>query len=536
MNVQTERLENHTVRLTVEVPKERFDQARASVIRKVSGRINIPGFRKGKVPPSMVVKYVGEAYILEEVMESLGQDVYKEALESAGIEPAAPGSMDDFAPEPEVKFTYTVPLAPEVTLGDYRSFRLEFNEPETTENDVDVELRMLQREFAETTESEGAVEAGDRITCDLHSFFVAEDAEAAEGEIDVHDREEEPYVHRHGAVIDLREGDDEPLAPGFTAQMVGAATGETRTFRITLPSGDPKINEDAAGRTVEFVVTVQKIEKVTLPELNDELAAQISERYGWDTVDESATATEAENAASDESEAVEEAEVADEAADAEVAAEESSDESEPEEDSESLPPATRPLNLAELRERIRDVIESRSKDEARQTYANSVLEHVIETSTVAYHEASVEQQIDDMIEDFKERLQQNRLSLDLYLKSTGRTMDDVRADYRPSAENQLRRSLAVREFAQAERLSVSQEDLNARLQTVFADIGAEAVGQLGLLNNPQFASNLINNLMSQKIEERAVAIGRGEAPELGQAEEAPEQEPSPEATESSTEQ
>ena len=76
MNVQTERLENHSARLTVEVPQERYSKAREASIKTISAKINIPGFRKGKVPASMVVKYVGEAYILEEVMEHLGQEVY----------------------------------------------------------------------------------------------------------------------------------------------------------------------------------------------------------------------------------------------------------------------------------------------------------------------------------------------------------------------------------------------------------------------------------------------------------------------------
>lgn len=534
MNVQTERLENHSIRLTVEVPQERFDRARASVIRKIGGKINIPGFRKGKVPPNMIVKYVGEAYILEEAIESLAQDIYKEALESTGIEPAAPGSMDDFTSEPEVKFTYTIPLAPEITLGDYRSFRLKYDEPETTENEVDAAMRSLQREFAKTSETDEPAAVGDRITCDLHSFFVAEDAETADGEIDVHDREEEPYIHQHGAVIDLHEGEDEPLGPGFTAQMIGARVGEKRTFRITFPSDKPNIREDVAGRTIEFVVQVHKIEKVTLPQLNDELAAQISERYGWNVLDESespdeaAATTEAEQRA----DALAEPTDGDDHAESVVA----QDEADTEQIEASQPPKTRPLTLAEIRERVRNNIETQKKAEVRREYANSVLEHVIETSTITFHEASVEQEINDMIEELKERLKENRLSLDLYLKTRGITYDDMREQLRPSAERRLRQGLAIRQFAEAEGLSVSQEDMYVRLQTLFPDISSENMSQLGLLNNPQFASNLVNSLMSQKIEERAIAIGRGEAPELGQAEEGPAQEPSPEVTESSTEQ
>lgn len=541
MNVQTERLENHAARLTVEVPQERYAKARDKSIKALSGRINIPGFRKGKVPASMVVKYVGEQYILEDVMDNLGQEVYKEALDIAGVEPAAPGSLDDFKLEPQITFVYTVPLAPEVALGDdYREFRAEFNEPVTTDKDVEAELRAFQREFAETTATDDPVQLGDRITADLHSFFVPAEAETDAEGTDVHDREEEPYVHRHGAVIDLREGEDEPLAPGFSAQMVGAKAGETRVFRITLPEAGENVTAEVAGKTVEFVVTVEKVERITTPPLDDALAAKISERYGWEdlgtveaeTLGEKADRLieEAEDEADAEKpetvlakadmtaeggvshvvetdEAIAEGEAPEAAAKAEMA--------------EETLPVPQPLTLEQVRERIRETIDARSKEQAREQFANRVLEHVISGSTVKYNEASVEAEIDDLIEDFKNRLAQNRVTLDLYLKSTGKTLDDIRADYRAPAETRLKRSLAVREFAKREGLAVSQQDLTDRLMTVFTDLGAESVQQLGLLNNEQFASNMINNLMSQKIEERAVAIGRGEAPDLNAAPEQP---------------
>lgn len=543
MNVQTERLENHVARLTVEVPQERYAKTREASIKALSGKVNIPGFRKGKVPASMVVKYVGEAYILEEVMERLGQDVYREALEIAGVEPAAPGSMDDFKLDPAVTFVYTVPLAPEVTLNDsYRDFRSEYSEPETNDTDVETELRAFQREFAETVESEEPVAVGDRITADVHSFFVTPEAETNAEETDVHEREEEPYVHRHGAVLDLSEGDDEPLAPGFNAQMVGAKIGETRVFRITMPEIGDNVNPDLAGKTVEFVVTVDKIERITLPELDDALAAQVSERYGWETLGENELETlgeKTERLSDGEAEGetpsdpapetvIAKADMTAEGGNAHVTATDEAvaegqiDESAViEEIKEETLPVKHPLTLEQLRARVYQMIDDRSKSQAREQYANAVLEHVISNAEVRYSDASVEAEIDDMIEDFKNRLQQNRVTLDLYLKSTGKTLDDIRVDYCEPAETRLKRSLAVREFANREKLLVSQQDLTDRLMSVFTDLGAESVQQLGLLNNEQFAANMINNLMSQKIEERAVAIGRGEAPDLNAAPEQP---------------
>lgn len=509
LNVQTERLENHSARLTVEVPQERYEKARDAAIKTVSKKVNVPGFRKGKVPASIVLKYVGEAYILEEIMESLGQAVYKEALDIAGVEPAASGSMDDFKTDPNITFIYTVPLAPEVVLPeDYRDIRFDYSEPTVGEAEVETELRAFQREFGETVDSEAPAAAGDRITADLHSFFVTPETTEDSAETDVHDREEEPYVHRHGAVLDLNEGEDEPLAPGFTANVVGANVGDTRVFRITFPETSDKLNEELLGKTVEFVVTIEKIQKVTVPALDDALAAKISERYGWENLgeDDGETLSEAVERLAAEGEELVEGEPV-EAAEGEEAA-----------------PAERvstPLTLEQVRGRVLETIDERTKKQAREAYANKVLEKVIEGSSVTFNEASVEAEIDDMLEDFKNRLSQNRLTLDLYLKSSGQSLEDIRSEYRAPAETRLRRSLAVREFADKEGLRVSQEDLTERLMSVFTDIGPEVIQQMGLLNNQEFTANMINSLMSQKIEERAIAIGRGEALDLNTASEEP---------------
>src|SRR5690606_23555810 len=146
-------------------------------------------------------------------------------------------------------------------LGSYRDVRVEFTQPEVTDEDVDRALQSLLEGEAESEETEGPVEAGDRITVDIHSFFVNEEqdaaaegetqpeAEAGEGEGaeassdegdehdhgDIHEHDGEPFIHEHGLQVILHEGDDEPLGPGFTAQMIGASVGETREFNITYP-------------------------------------------------------------------------------------------------------------------------------------------------------------------------------------------------------------------------------------------------------------------------------------------------------------
>lgn len=520
MNISTEQLDNHSVRLTVEVDSATLENAKREAIRAVSGKVNIPGFRKGKAPAAMITRYVGEAYILEEAIESLGQKLYREALEQSELEPAAPGSMDDFKLEPPT-FIFTVPLAPSVVLNEnYRDIRLEYVEPVIGEAEVEAELRNLQRELAESVESQDGAEVNDRLTADLHSFFVETESEI-DAETDVHERKEKAYIHRHGAVIPLLEGAEEPLAPGVTAQLVGVKAGETRTFRITFPTAeqDANINPELAGKTVEFVIAVEKVEKLILPDIDEALAAKISERFNWDQ--ESDDFMDDEDLFDDEDDSdlleikLEEELIAEAEVDqAEVDQAEVEASAEDSELTEGDDDTFKPLTLDEVRVKLKDVVARRELDKVRDEYANKVLEQVIEGAQVKFHDASVEAEIDDMVEDLKERLRQNRLDLDTYLRQTGRTIEEIRADYREPAANFLRRSLAVREFARAEKLQVTQDDIQTRLIEVLGNLDSEIIKELGLMRDERFINNLANNLMTQKIEARAIAIGKGEAPDL----------------------
>lgn len=269
MNIQTERIENHQARITVEIGADRLEKAMQSAARKIANRVNIPGFRKGKAPYNILVKYVGQGAILEEAVELLGNDVYKEALDGAKVDPYGPGALEDFKLEPAPTFQFTVPLQPEVNLGDYREVRLDFTVPTVEDDAVNNAMKRLQQDHAVVEESTRPVEAGNRVTLDIHSHFVGDPEEGQSG-----GKDGEEVFHQHDAVINL-DPTDEPLAPGFVAALAGTNLAETKKFELTYPDDKTKY-EDLAGRKVEFHVTVKKIENVTLPSLNDDFATRIT--------------------------------------------------------------------------------------------------------------------------------------------------------------------------------------------------------------------------------------------------------------------
>jgi trigger factor len=502
LNIQTEHLENNIARLTVEIDAERLEKAKQSTVRNLSKRVNIPGFRKGKAPYNMVVRYLGEPTILEETMETLGQEVYRESLDQSGLQPYGPGQLEDFKLDPLPTFIYTLPLQPKVDLGAYREVRRDYASPEVTDEMVNKEIELLQEQEALIEESQRPVAVDNRVTIDIHSYFVDEnddetmfeelspeeaqapadatveavqeetDAEFEDDEEDYdplhdHDDDHEPYIHQHNLVIRLRQGDDEPIGPGFTAALIGANVNEVREFEITYPTTE-NVNPDIAGRTVKFIVEIKKIETMTLPPINDEFAARFTERFA-----KPAPETSLETTAQPQ-----------------------------------------PLSLLELRIRLRELLAEDAEAAALNEYANAVLDNMVSGATIAFPEEMVEDQIDDIMANVESRLNQQGLSMEIFRMVTGKTEDTLRADYRTQAVGLLERSLVLGEVMMSEQISVTDAEVDAELESIAAQFGEQASTVMRSLRTQTMLSSIVNRMLQEKTMERIGQIGRGLAPEL----------------------
>ncbi|NJL58108.1 hypothetical protein HC928_25585 [bacterium] len=493
MNIQTERLEDHTARLTVEIDAERLEKAKRSAAKQIARQVNIPGFRKGKAPYHIVVRNFGEATILNEAVEELSQQIYRETLEqSEDLQPYGPGAWDDFKLEPSPTFIYTVPLKPTVELGDYRSVRVDYEAPQTSDAAVDEAMERLRQQEALVEEVSGPVELHHRVTLDIHSEFVdeapakpsAEDEAVAEASSDdttpvaqeedaavdpeeagaddhdaAGDEEEvqslpqkgDAFIHEHDATVVL-DPDDEPVMVWFNDHIIGISAGEAAEFELTVPDDDPDY-EDIAGRRVHFHVTVKKVESVTLPELNDQFAARVTE---------------------DEEE---------------------------------------PLTLLQLRMRIRDNLQEELTRRYDEAYAGNVLDSIVKQATIAFPDAMVEEQMDAMVEDLESNLRQQGISLDVYTRVTGQDKDAIRAQYREPAIESVRRGLVLTYVMEAEQVSVSDEDIDARIEEMLTRFGASAEGLRSLFDTPAMRDNIARDLLNAAGMKQMSAIGRGIAPE-----------------------
>jgi trigger factor len=482
LNIQTERLADHTARVTVEVDAERLNQAKQKAAQRISKQINVPGFRKGKAPYRVLVNFVGEQAIMDEAVELLSNDIYRDVLVESQLEPYGPGSLENFNPEPTPALTFVVPLQPEVSLGDYRSIRLDYEKPEIEDDAVNRAMKSLQEQNAVVEESHQPVILGNRVTMDIHSTVEEGEAEAeakaeseeaaapeAEGETPSaetweadthqhehdhdHDHDDNVFLHEHNTSLIL-DSDHEPL-PGFAEALVGAAAGDRRTFTLVAP--DTEEYTDIAGKNVKFDVVVKKIESITLPALNDDLAARL-------TADEE-----------------------------------------------------KPLSLLELRIRVRENLETAGAERYDSDFANRALNQITEGAQIAYPEAMVVDEVEQFLQQMDQSLRQQGLTLQDYMKIYNKSTEDLYNEYREGAEQRVRRSLVMRQIVLDEHITVTDEDIEAEISRIVERFGEDRQDSIRrMFKDRSMRENVLNDLLTRRVQERMIAIAKGEAPELPQ--------------------
>jgi len=259
LTVTTEPLESRQLAMTIEVAEERIDQEMRKAARKIAQQVRIPGFRKGRVPFHILLQFVGREAIIGEFVDELGQDVYKEALEQEGLEPFYMGTLDNVDTEQAVRFHLTIPLPPEVTLGEYRDLRVEEEEVEADEEQIQERVQAILEQNADYVEADRPSQYGDLMTIDLRG--VALDDEGNESETIVFDEED----------WDVTPDQENPMEPaGLDEELVGLSPGEEKSFEIAWPEDSPSMY---AGATVRFSIKVHKTQAFqTPPEMTDEIA------------------------------------------------------------------------------------------------------------------------------------------------------------------------------------------------------------------------------------------------------------------------
>lgn len=260
MSVKWEKQEGNEGVLTIEVSAEDFNDALDQAFKKVVKDVQIPGFRKGRIPRNIFENRFGVESLYQDAVDFVLPGAYTKAIDETGIEPIDQPSIDvgEINKNEPVVFTATVQVKPEVTLGEYKGIEVEKKDIEVTDEDVEQALEELREKHVELIiKEDGEVEDGDTVVIDFEGFSDGEAFEGGKGE-------------NHS--LEIGSGQ---FIPGFEEQLVGKKSGEETEVEVTFP--EEYHAEDLAGKAATFKVKIHEIKAKELPELDDDFAQDVDE-------------------------------------------------------------------------------------------------------------------------------------------------------------------------------------------------------------------------------------------------------------------
>lgn len=431
MKIETTPREDHQVTLTVEIEVDQFEGAKRRSARQISKRGKIAGFRPGKAPYDVIRRQYGDEAILEGAVDILLDEVYPKALEEAKLEPAAAGSLEKIESFDPPTFIFTVPLRPEVDLGDYRKIRKAYKFKKPGKKEVDAKLEELQKMYATTESVERPIEEGDYVMTAIEGDWARES---------------------HAVFIAPETRDNELPFPGFGKKLIGMAAGESKSVTKTFP--DDNEDETLRGK-IKFDVTIKTVRGTTFPELNDEFAQTVGAGE----------------------------------------------------------------TLEDLRNLLEQNLEAESQAEYDDEYFSELIEKIKEKATIKYPPQVLGHETEHVIEDIKQRLAQQGVEFDTYLKMQDTDLEKfTEEEARPVAQKRLERSLIFDEVARLEKIEVVEADLENEFNRTLMDLAQQGYDLNNVKGGQRVQREIANNIAMQSATqiitrqtlERLKAIATGE--------------------------
>ena len=259
MEAKMEKIDVNVVKFEVKVEADKFKEALTRAYKKNVKKFNVPGFRKGKVPMSVVKKYYGVEVLLEDAVNFAIEGSYANVLKENNVRPVDFPKVEVVQAEEGKDLIYTaeVTVYPEVELGAYKGLNVEKKTYEVTEEEVVAKLKEMQEKNARVEVKEGAIENGNIAVIDFKGFIDGVAFEGGEG---------------HDYSLEIGSGS---FIDNFEEQLVGAKAGDKVEVNVTFPENYGK--EELNGKPAKFEVEVKEVKAKELPVLDDEFAKEVSE-------------------------------------------------------------------------------------------------------------------------------------------------------------------------------------------------------------------------------------------------------------------
>lgn len=418
LKTQIQELEANKVALTVEVEQEKVKAAYDSFYKRAARSIKVPGFRQGKIPRNIIAKFIGPDAVKEQVEEELIQEVYPQAIRESKLVPISRFELEESKLEENAPFVFKAVFEVKPKLGDftYTGLTTQIQREIIDDESVKKVFQQLQEQYS----SNETVENGE---LQVNDYFTAKIEVSCDGEID-EELSEENATHK------LTENDK------LFSSCLGMKDGETKEFKITL---DKEVDTDSKyhGKTLDYKVTLERISRPKLPELNDEFATKVGEFE----------------------------------------------------------------SIKVLEEKIKEDLEQRAKSDAEDRAFDDVIDQIINSYEFDVPEAMVQSTIDFFIEGLDRRWRQYGTTIQDYLRNAGKDVNEFRESFRERAVKQTKQMLIIETIGKKENIEVTDVEFREEIEKRAVDYNMPAEKLLTTLTESGGEENVRFSLETQKIRE-----------------------------------
>jgi len=378
VNSSIENLDDSKVKVTIEVSEDQIEDAIDDAFKKIAQEVKMPGFRKGKAPRKVLEAKFGKEYARSEALNEIIGDVYFQAVNEHELDVIAQPEVEilDGQETGPVSFEATVEVRPEITISGYKELQIEIPSIAVTEDEIQESINRLREQASERIEVQRAAAHGDFVTMNLSGSINGEPEESltAEG-----------FTFEIGSSF---------IVEAINEALLGAKIGEIKEFEGTHPS-----EEDSQ---LSFQALVVTIEEKKLPDLTDELVAELTE---FETV-------------------------------------------------ESL--------TADTETRLDEMKRSQVPSQLSSKLGESLSELVTEDPP----EALIQEQVQNQVQEMAMRMAQQGMQFEQFLQATGQSVEDLIANLREPAEQAVKTDLALRAIALSEKFEVTDTDLDSEIEEI----------------------------------------------------------------------
>ncbi len=379
MAYTVEKVSGNQVKIAFEIAAEQFDAAVQKAYLKVRGRVNVPGFRKGKAPRKMIESMYGEAIFYDDAFDILFPDAYEAAVKENDLQVVdrpEVDTVDQIGVGQDLKFTVKVFVKPDVELGNYKGLKAVKYVHNVEDDEIDARIQQdVEKATTMADVEDRAVENGDIVNLD---YAGSVDGVAFEGGT------------AQGQTLEIGSGH---FIPGFEEQMIGMNLNEEKDLSVKFPEAYHAQN--LAGKDAIFHVKVNGIQVKVKPELDDDFAADVSDKN----------------------------------------------------------------TFAEYKEAIVAELKEKAEKNAAIQLENNLVQQAVDAADCDIPEAMIESETDIMIREMQMRMMYQGLRFEDYLKFTGQTEEQVREMYKGEAKNRVKMQLVLEAMIKAENVVPTEEEV-----------------------------------------------------------------------------